>query len=98
MYCYGHALSLAVGDTVRQIPLLRDTLDTTGEISNLLKYSPRRNSMFERLKSEIAPMCPGFRTLCPTRWAVTAASLESVTKNYTVLQQLWDEVKRATTD
>ena len=37
MHCYGHALSLAVGDTVRQITLLHDTLDTTGEISKLLK-------------------------------------------------------------
>ena len=54
--------------------------------------------MFERLKSEIAPMCPGLRTLCSTRWTVTAASLESVIKNYTVLQQLWEEAKAVASD
>lgn len=73
MHCYDHALNLAVGDTVKQSKLLRDTLDTTGEISKLLKYFLRRDSLFEKLKSEIAPNQPGFRTLCPTRWTVKAA-------------------------
>ena len=40
MHCYSNVISLAVGDTVRQITLLRDTLNTTGEISKLLKYCP----------------------------------------------------------
>ena len=93
IHCYGHALNLAVGDTVQQSKLMRDTLDTTGEMSKLLKYSPRRDTLFEKLKSEIAPSLPGFRTLCLTRWTVKAASLESVINNYTVLQQLWEEAK-----
>ena len=97
-HCYGHALNLAAGDTVRQSRLLRDTLDTTGEMSKLLKYSPRRDSLFEKLKSEISPSQPGFRTLCPTRWTVKAASLESVVINYTVLQQLWEEALNIATD
>ena len=40
MHCYGHALNLAAGDTVRKNRILRDTLDTTFEISKLLKFSP----------------------------------------------------------
>ena len=98
MHCYGHALNLAVGDTVQQSKLLRDTLDTTGEISKLLKYSPCHDSLFEKLKSEIAPNQPGFRTLCPTRWTVKESSLESVIKNYVVLQQLWEEAKGIASD
>ena len=35
-HCYGHALNLAVGDTIKQLKLLRDTLDVTYEISKLL--------------------------------------------------------------
>ena len=35
MHCYGHALNLAVGDTVRQCKLLRDTLGVTFEVSKL---------------------------------------------------------------
>ena len=38
-------------------------------------------------------MCPGFKTLCPIHWTVTAASFES-----TVLQRLWDEAKGVAAD
>ena len=53
-HCYGHALNLAVGDTVKQSKLMRDALNTTHEISKLLKYSPKRDSLFECLKQNIA--------------------------------------------
>ena len=39
-HCYGHALNLAAGDTIKKNKLLRNALDTTFEISKLLKYSP----------------------------------------------------------
>lgn len=91
LHCFGHALNLAAGDTVKKNKTLRDTLDITLELSKLLKYSPRRDAIFERLKSEIAPGIPGFRTLCPTRWTVRALSLESVLNNYAVFQALWEE-------
>ena len=35
IHCYGHALNLAVGDTVKQIKMLRDALEVTHEISKL---------------------------------------------------------------
>ena len=41
-HCYGHALNLAVADVVKQSKVIRDVLDTVGEINKLLKYSPRR--------------------------------------------------------
>ena len=97
-HCYGHALSLAAGDTVRQSRLLHDTLDITGEMSKLLKYSPCHDTLFEQLKSEIAPSQPGLRKLCPTRWTVRASSLDSVLNNYTVLQQLWEEALNIAAD
>ncbi|XP_045210891.2 uncharacterized protein LOC123562315 [Mercenaria mercenaria] len=60
-------------------------------MSKLVKFSPKRDSLFERLKQELAPETPGFRTLCPTRWTVRANSLQSVVDNYEVLQDLWEE-------
>ena len=88
VHCYGHALNLATADVVRNVKCLKNTLDTTLEVSKLLKYSPRRRNLFEKLKSKISPETPGFRTLCPTRWMVRAASLASVKDNYKVLQEL----------
>lgn len=71
--------------------VMRDALDTTFTISQLVKFSPRRDTHFETLKKDLAPECPGLRVLCPTRWTVCADSLASVIANYTVLQELWDD-------
>ena len=98
VHCYGHALNLAVGDCIKSNSVLRDTLDTTFEISKLVKYSPRRDTIFEKLKAELAPDTPGFRTLCPTRWTVRAASLSSVLNNYAVFQGLWEEARDVAKD
>ena len=40
-HCYGHALNLAASDTVKKNKVLCNTLDTTLEISKLIKFSPR---------------------------------------------------------
>ena len=35
-HCYGHALNLACGDTIKWCKLFQDTLDTTYEITKLI--------------------------------------------------------------
>ena len=97
-HCYSHALNVAVGNTVKQHKLLCDALDVTYEISRLLKYSPCRDTVFEKFKMQIAPEYHGLRTLCPTRWTVRTSSLESVLNNYEVMQALWEEVKEIVPD
>ena len=97
-HCYGHALNLAIGDTIKQVKLLRDTLDTCFEMSKLLKFSPKRDAAFETLKSQLAPNNPGFRTLCPTRWTVRATSLNSIYQNYNVLKEFWDDARGFSVD
>lgn len=91
-HCYGHALNLAAGDTLKQCKLLKDALETTREITKLIKYSPRREEIFERVKEEISSgTTSGIRVLCPTRWTVRANSLDSVLSNYESLLQTWEE-------
>ena len=90
-HCYGHALNLAASDAIKKNKVLRDAMDTTQVISKLLKYSPRRDALFEKIKEELAPATPGFRTLCPMRWTVQACFLQSVIDSYAVFQELWDE-------
>ena len=90
-HCYGHALNLACADTIRQSKLMRDALDTTHEITKLIKKSPRRDAIFKRLKEAMESDTPGIRVLCPTRWTVKAESLNSILENFTVLLSLWGE-------
>lgn len=54
--------------------------------------------MFEKLKVDLAPDVPGFRTPCPTRWTVKAATMESVIENYSVFQQLRGDAKDVATN
>ena len=82
---------LSCGDTIKGIQILGDALDTTSEISKLLKFSPRLGTIFDIINGEISPEGAGFRTLCPTRRTVKASSLGSVISNYEVIQAVWDE-------
>ena len=64
----------------------------------MLKFSPKREAQFTKLKQEITTGTPGFRTLCPTHWTVHATSSKSIIDNYLVFQALWEEVKDSVTD
>ena len=38
-HCRGYTLQLAVGETIKTIKILRDTLDVAFELNKLIKYS-----------------------------------------------------------
>ena len=77
---------------------MKSGLDVVFEISKRIKKSPKRDEIFQKLKEEITVDTPGFRVLCPTRWTVRAASLQSVLDNYEVLLQVWEESKETNLD
>ena len=96
-HCYGHALNLAVADTIKGLPALKDCLDTSFEIIKLVKFSPKREAMLHDMKEQDGSCDPGLRTLCPTRWTVRAEALDSILQNYEALQKLWEAaVQQAT--
>lgn len=70
---------------------MKSALDVMGEISKLIKMSPKRDAVFQKLKADLAPETPGFRVLCLTRWTVRATSLQSVLDNYEVLFGVWND-------
>ena len=78
---------------------MKDALDTTYEITKLIKYSLRRDDIFCKLKEDIpSSSTPGIRILCPTRWTVKANSLASIIGNYEMLQCTWEEAVLVTKD
>ena len=58
-HCHGHSLNLACADTINTCKLLKVALDTAHEITKLIKKSPRRNAIFDRLKEEMVSDTPG---------------------------------------
>ena len=81
-HCYGHSLNLAATDSIKNSKIMKDALGVTYEVSKLIKFSPKSDVMFEKLKDNIIPDTPGFRVLCPKHWTVRASSLKSVLDNY----------------
>uniref|UniRef100_A0A1X7VFI1 DUF4371 domain-containing protein n=1 Tax=Amphimedon queenslandica TaxID=400682 RepID=A0A1X7VFI1_AMPQE len=62
--CYGHALNLAVQDSIKHVKLMKDTFDTTHEIIKLIKKSPKREAIFKSISTFESL---SIRTLCVTR-------------------------------
>ena len=70
-HCYCHALNLAVGDTIKQSKVCQNALDITFEITKLVKFSPKRNILFDKILSECAEESSiGICMFCPTSWTV----------------------------
>ena len=63
-------MNLAAGDTIRGVSVLKNALDTTHEVVKLIKFLPKCDATFQKLKAEIQPGSPGVSVLCPTRWTV----------------------------
>ena len=90
-HCFGHALNLAVVDMVKNIRLLTDSMETTYEISNLIKKCSKRDAMLQEIQNDILLEYPGFRVHCPIRWTVRAQSIKSTLVNWVTLQQTLGE-------
>ena len=65
-HCYGYSLSLVACHTVQKCKTMKSALETTYEITKLVKYSPSGGQLFDEFKDDIAPGTPGVRVLCPT--------------------------------
>jgi len=94
-HCYGHALNLAVGAALKQSKVCCDSLDVAFEICRLVRFSPKRQSAFERIQlddsfdNELSNT--GIRSFCATRWTVRGAAVVSILDNYGTLMKLWNE-------
>ena len=52
-HCLGHSLSLAIKSLTKDCTILRNTLETVGEICVLVKYSPKREKMLGSIMENI---------------------------------------------
>ena len=101
-HCYSHSLNLAANDSVKKSNFMNRALETTHEITKLIKLSPKRDAIFHQMKFESDlssdTHSPGIRLLCPTRWTVRADSLQGIMSNYKVLLSTWDKAQEVVHD
>ena len=70
---------------------MKYVLETTHEITRLIKYSPKRDAKLEQVRksSEGQSQCC-ISLLCQTRWTVRTDVMTSIISNYSVLHELCD--------
>ncbi|XP_078679480.1 zinc finger MYM-type protein 1-like [Branchiostoma floridae x Branchiostoma belcheri] len=100
VHCWAHSLNLCLQDTCRQIVAIRDAMDLAREIDRLTNYSPKRKTLFTQLAAgdQDDKASGTIKPLCPTRWTVRTAALESVLGNYSTLMDTMQEVNQTTRD
>ena len=97
-HCFTHSLNLAVGAAIKASKLMKESLETTHEITKLVKKSPKRDSKLKNIKTaaeideedSTVKKKVTITLLCPTRWTVRAKSLSSIIENFEELKSLWE--------
>ena len=88
VHCLAHCVNLCLQEITRNSKPIKDALNFSMELIQLIKYSPKRQNVFERIKAQQSSLSTaGIRTLCPTRWTVRSGAMQAIISNYKVLQE-----------
>lgn len=85
VHCLAHSTNLCLQAVGMQSLPIRQALDFTMEVSQLIRFSPKRTSLFESLQAQVSPGAPTLKPLCPTHWTVRTRAIEAIASNYEVL-------------
>ena len=78
LHCYAQSLNLACQDSIRKCKLMNDALDMTYEVTKLIKFSPRRDRVFEKIKAEVTPGGTSVGMLCTTGQRLSEVLLRTI--------------------
>ena len=96
--CYAHSVNLACGDQIKNSTVVSNSLDTSYEITKLVKFSPKPDSRLRKIheeehyenKEKLSGQMQTLRLFGQTRWTVRVSSLSSICENYNELEKLWN--------
>ncbi len=98
VHCLAHSLNLCVQEVAKKCDLVRNVMDFIFELVQLIKFSPKRSTIFENLRKNVSvntgESSPSLRSLCPTRWTVRHASINSILVNYEILLKALEEIQQ----
>lgn len=56
----------------------QDSLNLVNELSQLIRFSSKRSSLFAVLQAQVSSSAPTLKPLCPTKWTVRTRAIEAV--------------------
>ena len=92
VHCLVHSLNLCLQDLARACESIRIGLHLVMKHVQLIKWSPKRSSLFDKVKSEVSPEVNDLKPLCPTRWTVRTGAIQAVLGNYAALCETLEEI------
>ena len=95
---YVHCLNLTCGNWIKNSTVVSKSINTSHEITKLVKFSPKHDSHLRKIhkeeccqnKDHCTSQFSTLRLFSETRWTVRASSLPSIYENYKELEELWD--------
>ena len=113
-YCSGHMLNLVLKDAAEKVDVLATAIEFAHALGNFCKDSVKRKLRFQNtpINAELFDELVGeddetqttsrrgatIRPLCPTRWVMRQASLDSILCNYERIFTFLDEVPEHSND
>ena len=85
IHCLGHLVNLCFQECGKIAKCIRDAISIVRELYNIIRMSQKRLAQFNHLKTHALPNSPSLKPLCPTRWSVRTAAINSVLQNYSIL-------------
>ena len=87
-----HSINLCLQECGKQAKVIRDSLSLVQELCNFIRMSPKRLTKFVHIQNEKENSSLSLKPLCPTRWTVRTAAVNSIIINYSVLQKKLDDI------
>ena len=98
VHCLAHCTNLCLQTIGRQCVPVRDALDLVMELSQLIRFSSKRSSIFAILQSQEGSNSDNLKPLCPTRWTVHTGAIQAVLSNYHLLCEALVQINTETHD
>ena len=96
IHCCAHSLNVCLQDAGRKFPTLRDALESVREVSNPIRYSPKRSHLFStKLLQEEYSTSVHLKSLCTT---ARTAAIDAIVKYYDLLLEILEEIHATTKD
>ena len=92
VHCQARSLNLCLQDASQSCSLVRDSLELVMEIVKLIKYSSKRTTLFNTMKSQVGSETQNLKLLCPTRWTVCTGAIKAIIDNYEILLSTLEQI------
>ena len=76
VHCLAHCVNLTLQEVTRKVTCIKEGLNFAMEAIQLIKFSPKRQVVFENIQTQQVSPHSSIRSLCPTRWTVRTGAMQ----------------------